>query len=77
MGSMLGLVHQSSESGGMPWPQTGATHYHAQLGLPVKGSTIKRLVFCYVIWLVWESLCKTQGAWFGPLLSSRYINYPM
>ncbi len=21
----------------MPWPKTGATHYHAQLGLPDKG----------------------------------------
>ena len=30
----------------MPWPQTGSTHYHAQLGLPDKGSTIKELVVC-------------------------------
>ncbi len=30
----------------MPWPQTGATHYHAQLGLPVKGRAIKGLVVC-------------------------------
>ncbi len=28
----------------MPWPQTGATQYHAQLGLPVKGRANKRLV---------------------------------
>ncbi len=28
----------------MPWPQTGATPYHAQLGLPDKGHAIKRLV---------------------------------
>ena len=27
----------------MPWPQTGATHYHAQLGLPDKGRAIKGL----------------------------------
>ena len=26
----------------MPWPQTGATQYHAQLGLPDQGRTIKR-----------------------------------
>ena len=28
----------------MPWPQTGATQYHAQLGLPAKGRAIKGLV---------------------------------
>ena len=28
----------------MPWPLTGATHYHAQLGLPDKGRAIKGLV---------------------------------
>ena len=30
----------------MPWPQTGATQYHAQLGLPDKGHAIKGLVVC-------------------------------
>ncbi len=30
----------------MPWPQTGATQYHAQLGLPDKGRAIKELVVC-------------------------------
>ncbi len=30
----------------MPWPQTGATQYHAQLGLPDKGYAIKELVVC-------------------------------
>ena len=30
----------------MPWPQTGATHYHAQLGFPDKGRAIKGLVGC-------------------------------
>ena len=30
----------------MPWHQTGATHYHAQLGLPDKGRAIKGLVIC-------------------------------
>ncbi len=30
----------------MPWLQKGATHYHAQIGLPVKGCAIKRLVVC-------------------------------
>ena len=32
--------------GGIPWPKTGATHYHAQLGLPDKGRAIKGLVVC-------------------------------
>ena len=32
----------------MPWPQTGATHYHAQLGLPDKGRAIKGLVVCNI-----------------------------
>ncbi len=30
----------------MPWPQTGVTQYHAQLGLPDKGRAIKGLVVC-------------------------------
>ena len=30
----------------MPWPQTGATQYHAQLGLLDKGCAIKGLVVC-------------------------------
>ena len=30
----------------MPWPQTGATHYHAQLGLLYKDRAIKGLVVC-------------------------------
>ncbi len=35
---------------GMPWPQTGATHYHAQLGPPDNGCGIKGLDVCYVVW---------------------------
>ncbi len=30
----------------MPWSQTGATQYHAQLGLSDKGRAIKGLVAC-------------------------------
>ncbi len=30
----------------MPWFQTGATQYHAQLGLPDKGRAIKGLDVC-------------------------------
>ena len=32
--------------GGMPWPKTGATQYHAQLSLPDKGRAIKGFVVC-------------------------------
>ncbi len=28
----------------MPWPQTGATQYHAHLGLPDKDRAIKGLI---------------------------------
>ena len=30
----------------MPWPQIGATQYHAQLGFPDKGRAIKGFVVC-------------------------------
>ena len=30
----------------MPWPQIGATHYHAQLGSSDKDRAIKGLVVC-------------------------------
>ena len=30
---------------GMPWPKTGATYYHAQIGLLDKGWAIKGFVF--------------------------------
>ncbi len=33
--------------GGMPWPKTGATQYHAQLGLPHEGHAIKGLIVFY------------------------------
>ena len=32
----------------LPWPQTGATKYHAQIGLPDKGRAIKELVVCNI-----------------------------
>ncbi len=40
------MPETNSISRGVPWPQIGATQYHAQLGLPDKGRTIKELVFC-------------------------------
>ncbi len=33
----------------MPWPKTGATHYHSQLGPIDKGRVIKELVVCISI----------------------------
>ena len=35
----------------MPWPQTGATHYHAQLGLQNKGRAIQGMKVGYTVWL--------------------------
>ena len=32
--------------GGMPWPKTGETHYHAQLGLLEQGREFPGLVIC-------------------------------
>ena len=52
----------------MPWPQTGATQNHAQLGLPDKDRAIKGLVVCDVVWLGsirgWV-LELAQGSWVG------------
>ncbi len=45
----------------MPWPQTGATHYHAQLGLPYKRRAIKGLVVCSAVWLVF--MIYEMGLW--------------
>ncbi len=44
----------------MPWPQTGATHYHKQLGLPDKVYANKGLGFSYVVWL---GSLKGMGLW--------------
>ena len=41
--SKIIIIVIDSNFGGIPWPQTGATQYHAQLGLPDKGA-IKGLV---------------------------------
>ncbi len=50
--------YQKERLEGMPWLQTCATHYHAQLGLPDKGRSINDLVVCYVVWL--GSRCVVQ-----------------
>ncbi len=47
----------------MPWPQTVATHCHAQLGIPDKCRVIKGLVVCYSVWLEsMKGMGHTQGA---------------
>ncbi len=47
---MLLLCHMRDTRGMLrgrrPWLKKGATHFHAQLGLPDKGRTIKWLVVC-------------------------------
>ena len=46
-------------------PQTGATHYHAQSGLPDKCRAIKELVVCNSLDLVFG-----PAKWSGPRLLS-------
>ncbi len=36
----------------MPWPQSGATHCHAQILISDKGRAIKGLFVVYVVWQV-------------------------
>ena len=47
-------INSMRRPGGMHWPQTGATYYQAQLGLPDKGRVIKELV-------VWIGSMKGMG----------------
>ena len=44
----------------MPWPQSNATHYHAQLGPPDKGRAIKGLVVCW-------SMARINDLWDGSM----------
>ena len=44
----------------MPWPQTGASHCHAQLGPPDKGRAIKGLVICW-------SMARINDLWDGSM----------
>ena len=46
--------------GSLPWPQTGATQYHAQLGISEKGRAIKGLVVCW-------SLAGINDLWNGSM----------
>ena len=45
----IAAMSESSQSKGMPWFKTGATHYQAQLGLLDKGRAIKELVVYWVL----------------------------
>ncbi len=55
----------------MPWPQTGATQYHAQLGLPDKGRAIKGLVICNNLDLV--PLDILNGLALGCIIMGSYF----
>ena len=52
---LFGTGHKKSRVGGMPWPQTCATHYHAHLGSPDKDRAIKRLIVCNVLYQGYEA----------------------
>ena len=51
----------NTNTGGMSYPKTGATHYHGQLRLMDKGRAIKGLVVCYIVWL--GSIIYGMGLW--------------
>ncbi len=55
----------------MPWPQTGATHYRAQLGPPDKSRAIKGWLSVEV-WLgsMGWVYGQAKGSWSGLLLWS-------
>ncbi len=60
----------------MPLPQTGATQYHAQSGLPDKGRTVKGLVVC-IEWDL-EPLEQPEGLTLGcyqPSPEVLIVNY--
>ncbi len=44
---LLCQVRDINRVEGMPWQ--GATHFHAQLGLPEEGHAIKELVICLIL----------------------------
>ena len=57
--------------GGMPWPKTGASHYHAQIGLPDKGYAIKVLVVLWAIITLIILLFKQKRRDLAPLRYPR------
>ncbi len=66
-------INSTSTVGGMPWPQIGVTHYHAQLELPDKGRAIKRFFVCYVVCLGYIIYrIKVRGS--GPLMWSGWLS---
>ncbi len=58
-------------SRGMPWPKTGATHYHTQLGIPDKAREIKGLVVS--VCNSWEPLEMLLGLALGCYQSSPVV----
>ena len=47
--AMSGARHFSVRAGGIPWPNTDATHSHAQLGFPYKSHAIKEFAVCLML----------------------------
>ncbi len=82
-GKVMGLMIATLIVRGMLWPQTGATHYHAQLGLLDNGRVIKGLVVCYVVWLgslIYRMVMLTSARW-SPVvvrmaIELKYCNTP-
>ena len=59
----------------MPWPQTGATHYHAQLGLPDKGRAIIVLVLQWLGSRALEPANRSGPRFFINRRPLRYVSY--
>ena len=62
-------------SWGKPWPQTGSTQYHAQLGLPDKGRAIKGLVVYLLDGLALGSYQQSPEVLLVLLFSTGSITY--
>ncbi len=66
----------NSMSKEMPWPKTGATQYHAQLGLPDNGRAIKGLIICHswdIIIEPWDLAKRSGPRLFSTVPRVRYI----
>ena len=53
----------------MPWPKTGATHYHAHFDLPDKSRAINWLVVCFS----WDVIAFRPALHSGSMLLSPEV----
>ena len=66
----------------MPWPPTGATHYHTQLDFQTKVVQSKGWLFYYVAWLgsmgLWTStMCVIWSLFMARMaIELKYCNTP-